>query len=133
MTLAEAIKQIQVVTGGLAGIKSAPSTAPEAAGAFPFAVAYPRSGTLTINSYSWGTLLHTIYVEIHVARTLLPAAIDQALPYVESFASALVADPTLEAAVDTVNGIRFTFGKMEWGGVETLGWRFEVDVKIKTA
>jgi hypothetical protein len=130
MGLRTAIEKMQELTGGLVGIKAAPVNPPEGAVPFPFAVAYPRTGTLRLQSATWSNQLHTIWVELHFGRQILPAAIDQALPYVELFQNAVNADPTLGGSVAVVNEVRYTFGKLEWGGVETLGWRFEVDVKI---
>jgi hypothetical protein len=74
--------------------------------------------------------LVTIFAEIHVSRALLAAAVTQAMGLRDPFLQSLIADPTLGDTVSTTNEIRRSFGRMEWGDVETIGYRFEIDVKV---
>ncbi len=138
MSLSGAIARLQYHAGSLSGIKEAPAAPPESANEFPFAVAYPARGNW-FNPAGWAKGLHTIFVEIHCARGILPTAVTQALAYVESFPNAVMNDPTLNSTVDTIilseedGGIPYTFGRLEWGGVQTIGMRFEVTVKIQSS
>jgi hypothetical protein len=117
----------------LSGIKNAPNVPPEDAGLFPFGVAYEATGTTNANAEGFANDIVTIFVEVHVARVLLGNAVLQAMAFRDPFLVALLSDPTLGGTVSTINEIRRTFGRLEWGGVETIGYRFEVDVKVVMA
>jgi hypothetical protein len=130
MTIEAAITNLQGKWMSLAGIKSAPNVPPEGVGAFPFAVSYERSGTFDIQSAGFGFDLATIYSELHVSRQLLPVSITTATNFRDNFLKLLIGDPTLSESVSNVRQIRRTFGRLEWGGIETIGYRFEVDVKL---
>lgn len=130
MTLQAAIADLQVKALAMSGIKEAPVQVPESTGEYPFVVTYPRSGSFELVSAGWGYLLATLYTEIHCSRQMLGPGITQALPYAELFPQSVMADPTLGGAVAAVNDLRFTFGELTWGGIGTVGFRWEVDVKI---
>ncbi len=139
-TLQDAIEQVQRVARSLSGIKAAPDYAPDDEAQFPFAVTYAFSGT-------WGTYggshgkqgMHTLVTEIHVSRNPgLARAIEQAMPYCESFPHALFLDIQDSGDLyDVIQGIghgmgdpiRYTFGALQWAGVQTVGFRFEIDIK----
>ncbi len=130
MTLPAAVSAIQAVAATVPGIKQAPQYPPEQSAMFPFAVCYARSGVETPQSSGWSVALHTLVCELHCQRTSLPQAFAQALPLYESFAAGLLADETLGGAVVAVNRLRYTFGPMQYGSVQTIGYRVEIDVKI---
>lgn len=130
MTVSAAISALQTKVLTLSEIKAAPSEPPEAMGQFPFAVAYPKGGDFRLESAGFGTYLHTLICEIHTARVMLPRAVAQAIPYIESFVGLLIADPTLGGSVTAVNAVRYEFGRLSWAGEEHIGVRFEIDVKI---
>lgn len=138
MSLSGAITRLQYHAGLLSGVKEVPTSPPESANEFPFVVTYPARGKF-FNPSGWSKGLHTIFVEIHCARVILPAAVTQALAYVEAYPNLIMNDPTLNSTVDTIilseedDGIPYTFGRLEWGGVQTIGVRFEVTVKIQSS
>ena len=129
-TLPDAIAAIQAKVATIEGIQSAPTAPPESTAVYPFAVCYARLGQETPQSSGWSIGLHTLVCEIHLSRANLPVAITAALPYYELFRSALLADPTLAATVQSTNQLRYEFGVMEYAGVKTLGWKIQVDVKL---
>lgn len=135
MSLQDAIADIQAKVLTLSGIKEAPNYAPEAMNQFPFSVSYATSGTWAIPSGGWKKGLHTIITEIHIARGILPKAIETAMPYCESFPNKIFSDPKLSNTVDTVNEIRYTFGFLSWAGEKEvhIGWKFEIDLKMQSA
>jgi hypothetical protein len=130
MTIEAAIQDLQDKLLSLSGMKSAPDSPPEGAGAFPFAVTYERTGTLTLNSYGWSTDIVTLWCEIHVSRAILPRAVEQAMSFRDPLLKLIIADPTLGDTVSTVLELRRVFGRLEWGGIETVGYRFEIDIKV---
>lgn len=128
MTLATAIADVQAKALTLSGIKGAPTNPPESANVFPFVVSYARTGNFKPGA-GWANYFHTIFTEFHIARQLLPVAISTALPYAESFGALILADPKLSDTVQEVREVRYTFGRLSWGDVDTIGFRFEIDVK----
>lgn len=130
MALSDAIKDIQKKVKALEGIQAAPDEPVEGINVHPFAVSYARTGKILFASAGWGHYLQTVVCEIHCSRGMLTLAIQRAMPYIESFVEALQADPTLGDTVSTVNEIRYTFGRLEWGEDTNIGIRFEIDVKL---
>jgi len=127
---ADAIAKIQDKWLAITGISNAPDEPPESANVFPFVATFDRSGTLRPRSYGWGQDVVTIYSELHMARTLLTAAISAAYGHKATFLQKLLSDPTLGGTVSTINEVRYTFGYLNWGEVKTVGYRFEIDVKV---
>jgi hypothetical protein len=130
----DAIARIQAIVRGLDGVQEAPEYAPESVNQFPFGLAYYRQGDTTLmNGYRKG--LHTLAVNIFVARQLLPSSLRQAMPFYERFMAAIEDDPTLGGTVSTVvSPVKHTFGWINYGGQNNLllGWQFEVTVKQET-
>jgi len=129
VVFADAIAQIQSMVKSLALIKEAPSEPPESANQFPFTIAYPGRGTFQFETYGWGTGLNEIVLEVHFARTNLPKAIRQAIPFHEQFLDLLIADPTLSGTVTTVNQVDYEFGQLEYASVQTIGWLYTLRLK----
>ena len=135
MSLEGAIDQLQAIARGLAGIKSAPDDPPEQASAFPFAVTYPSSGDW--DGSSSGEILtresHALTCEIHLGRSAsLPSAIAQAIPYHDLFLAAIRADSNLNDEVEVIETGGYTFGPMQWANIDTIGYRFTVNVRIES-
>lgn len=130
MTLSVAIAEIQDIAREIHNIKDAPVLIPEGEPSFPFAISYPRTGTLDLEA-GQKKGLHTIFTEIHMSRGLLGTAVEQVLNIMVNFESALLGNVTLSGAVDTiVFPIKYTFGRLEWGNTATVGIRYEITVKI---
>lgn len=118
------------------GIKSAPQVATDSALLFPFLVVFPGRGRLAQSPAEIYTGVHTIIVEVHVARVDLARAIKAVVPYgdtvpVEIFRG-LNADH-FNSTVSTIQEIRYNFGPLDWGGTKTIGYQFEVDAKLQAA
>ena len=135
MGLQSAIEVIQDICLTVSGVRAAPDYPPEAANVYPFVACYATTGAFRGGPAGVMTALHTIAVEIHVARKELPRDVAAVIPYGELVAAALLTLPTLSGTVDTIRageGIAYTFGGMAWGGQETVGWRLLVPVKIQS-
>ncbi len=116
------------------GVKSAPNAPPESTSAFPFAVAYERQGDLTAavgGVGGQGLVVATIYLDVHVSRQLLPAAIEQARSLRDPILRSIIADPSLGNELENLNGLRYQFGHMDYGGIDTIGYRFEIAAKVR--
>jgi hypothetical protein len=131
MTVEAAIANLQAkalaVTAGAP--KAAPLVPPESANQFPFCVCYEQSGELVQHSAGFADDLAVLALEYHVAREILPTAITAAMRFRDPFLKAIIADPTLTGTVSTVRSVTREFGKLEWGGVMTIGYRFLIGIK----
>jgi hypothetical protein len=140
MSQKDVLQAIVSVVRGVTGIKGVPDYPPDQIPerAFPFAVAYPGNGTHTFGVPGEKLYLGEFIVEVHVARKNLPAAVQGVIDYGDSVPAALMDDivsgNTLRAAgLDTFGGIQQTFGELDWGDMQTLGYRFIVtDAKIRS-
>jgi len=141
-TLDDVCKQLQTVAGSLtlnpkaSGDSElvAPEYAEEHISQGAFAVSYPRSGEIDADQLPATKGLHTIWTEIHFPTTVLELTLPAAIPVVEQFAKAALADPTLAGTCDTIVGpITYTFGRLDWGGEKEnhVGIRFMTVVKIR--
>ena len=132
-TIQDAIEGIQDLVGAVSGIREAPDYAPEGIRIFPFAVAYASAGSFEFGVAGEMKGLHDIAVEIHVARKNMRTALKTAMGFSDAVPAAIMADPTLGGDVDTFGSISYTFGAMNYGEMQTIGFRFIVtDVKIRT-
>lgn len=133
MALAAAIQNLADILGGLSGVRLAPDYPTETAPVFPFAVAYAATGDYTGGSL--GNILtreaHAIAAEVHIDRIDLPRSIAAAVPYADLLRTALQADPTLGGEVMIVTALNYTFGPLNWGGIETIGYAFSVAVSLE--
>lgn len=138
-TIDDAVAALQTIVGAISGIRSAPDEPPERAAAFPFIICHQSTGTFETETANDGTDtavkgLHTIVLQLHVARRDLPRAYAKAIPYPELIKNVIFkqANLTLSGTIDTiVSEISYTFGDLEYGGVDTLGYIFQIPVKIK--
>lgn len=132
MTVAAVITKLAAIEAAITGVKRAHDETPESLSEFPCFINYPRRGTLTPeNACLTVKGLHTAVCELHISRQDLPTAETAARPFIERFTHAVWADPTLAGEVDTVNEIRYEYGKLNFGGEVHLGLQFEVDFKLK--
>lgn len=136
MSIESVVTQLQSVVADVSGIRAAPVYPPEAMNVYPFAVCYARSGSYQIGPPEVMTGLHTIVIEVHVARRDLARDVQNLIEYVDAVPAAIfaaLADGQL-TALSTIANIRYEFGPMGWAGVDTLGYRFYLEgVKTQEA
>jgi hypothetical protein len=125
------VTAIQADVDAITGIRGAPSEPPDVIPVFPFAVCFPGSGTFEQETRGCMEGDHTIILEIHGARKNLRSDYLTIAPYGDTVAEKLLADEDLSGTVDVLQRMRYTFGPMEWNGLPTIGWRFEIDVHTK--
>jgi len=106
---------------------------------FPFIVTHPGTGEWSSDVPGNKIGLHTITVELHVARKDLPRDIQKAMAYSESIPNALlkavatVSGDKFDNTISTFDRITYTFGPLGWAGVDTIGFRFQiVGVKMQS-
>ncbi len=133
MTLQSAINAIQGVVSGVNGIRAAPDYPPDKMEVFPFAIAYARTGVFNAAPVGAGKGLHTVVIEVHVARKDLARDVQAAMVFSDAIPLALLADTTLGGTVSTFARVRYEFGPMAYGGMATIGWKFFVEeIKLLT-
>lgn len=103
----------------------------------PFATAFPGPGEFQIVSSGMTKGLQHIILEIHKVRKDLPRDLEIIIPYGELVKDFLTIDanrtlPDSAGAdtVDTIIGCDYDFGPLGWADVDTLGWQFDIEVKI---
>lgn len=131
-----AIEYVQELMRGLGGMRRAPNSPPENAGAFPFAMAYEGPGRWIIGEpMGCRTYLGDIVLEVHVARRDLPRDVDTLRRYIEDVPEQLAADVTLNSTVATIVGDVTFEGLVASGyaGVDTLAYRWRIEVKVQAA
>ncbi|RPI96981.1 MAG: hypothetical protein EHM39_10290 [Chloroflexi bacterium] len=132
-TLQQAIDEIQAVVGAVPGIRQAPTVPPEDLSFFPFAVAFVEAGEWIIGPPELMTGLHTVVIELHVARKDLPRDVTAAMRYAKAIPNAIL-DAHRKAeftAFQTFERITYEFAALGWNDTATLGFRFRIE-RLKT-
>ncbi len=137
-TQLQIIQAIMDIVGAVSGIKEAPDFAPEQLNSFPFAVAFPSEGKHSFSVPGERLFLGNVILEIHVSRVDLPNAVMQSIGFGDTIPAALMnftasgALP-LKGTCDTFEEISQTFGELNWGDTQTLGYRFTItNIKART-
>lgn len=139
LALADAVVAVARLVGTISGLRGAPSEPPEKISVFPFALTYPFEGTYSLHARGNTVFLHTIVIEIHTARKDLPRDVLAIIPYGDLVAGVFLASANLRlpdsagnpTVSEVVSPIRYIFGPLGYVNVPTLGYRFELEVKIQ--
>ena len=133
-TYTDIVTQLQRYASTLPGMRQAPAKIPETANEFPFAVTILRRGDWQIAPAGvMASLPATFATQIHLARRDAPEDYSRATPLGPLYAETLWTNPTLAGLVSTINAVRGRFVFLEYGGVATIGWDFEIDAKVESA
>lgn len=128
------IKALQDKTTALGGVQRAPDYVPGTAPDGIFAIAMPGTGRFVKGAGGRREGHHVARVFIGKAYKNLADDEERLLPYGDSFANALIADPQLGNTVETVGEIRYDFvTDFDYGGIQHVGWTFEIEIKKITA
>lgn len=125
-----AVAQVQALWLEIPGIRAAPDFPPDKADPFPCAITFERFGEMDnarMYSHSFAPVVGTIWSELHIQRANLPLAIKTAMSFRDAFLRKLQGDPDLGDFLMLVKTIRWTLQPMMWNGIETTGYRFELD------
>jgi len=113
----------------ITGVKAAHDKTPESIMDMPAFINMPSRGETIFGPYHEFESHSTIIAELHVARGNLPQAETVARPFLNRFEDMLSTNITLSGTVDTVKGMRSSYGVLQFGNDMHLGWRFEIDIK----
>lgn len=127
----EIVSALQRLAVSMSGVRQAPLKPVEQISEFPFAMGILRRA-VPLWETDWMNVLATFAVQIHVARRDAPNDYSSAMRYGVAFPKILFQNPTLGGLVSTIipDGVRVKFAILEFGGQPTVGWDFEVDVKM---
>ena len=115
----------------ITGVSVAHTLTPEKLNDFPCFINMPSRGSTTFGPAGEYESHDTIIAELHVARGLLPEAESAARPFKNRFEILLLADVTISGTVSTITGLRSSYGSLTFGDETHLGWRFEIDIKMR--
>jgi len=138
VTLQGAIDEIMAdLKVALPTVRNAPDDPQEQVAAFPFMTVHAGTGAWEEGPAGLKKGLHTIIVELHVARAQgLARAVSEALGFAEGVPNAVFGGRDADrfnGTIDTFDRITYTFGPISWAGVDTFGWVFRIEgVKQQT-
>jgi len=130
MSIQAIITELATLEAGITGIAAAYDETPDSLSEFPCFINYPKSGRLHFSATNGGQSDHTIVCELRYSKLISTEAEAKMRPFVKLFRDKLAANLTLNGTVDTINDIRYEYGRLgTMAGEEYLVIRFEVDVK----
>jgi hypothetical protein len=128
-TLQQAIDQIVDAVGVLTGVRHAPDEPTDKIPAYPAMMTFLQGGVYHNRPIGVMTGVHTVLVEVVVARKDLERDVQTVMGYAKSVPNAIYkahAAGTL-TAIEEIGDISYEFGPMSWGGANLIGFRFKVD------
>lgn len=132
-SLTDAIIRVQELAT-VAGMKTAPNYPTESIIVKPFSIAYPGMGEIGKDDATSSRDIHRIYCQLHWTRAMLAESVEAALALFASFIEELRSDETLNGSVDAIIWpVTYQFGELGWDEEATVGWQFEIPVKIRKA
>lgn len=149
-SLTAAVEAIQAVIDDVDGVEHVPEAPPEnlTQFQFPAVVVYAASGHWRLGTANDGTShatrwgMHTIHADLHIQRGDLALDVAAAMAFSDSIPNALIAGFVLSKFSGTVVSLgdanragtpplRYELIELNWGGLETVGWRFALDVSVE--
>ncbi len=125
MSLDTVIDNLRTHVGHLAGLARVYEDPPEAMSEFPGAIVYPFRGNYEFNA-AGGRSFHTVIVEIHHSRQVLPQAVDAAKVWPDR----MYAELKTATDLHIVWPFNYTAAPLQYGSEVHYGVRFEVQVKV---
>jgi len=125
MSLDTVIDTLRTHVAHLTGLTRVYDDPPESMSEFPCAIVYPYRGNYEANA-SGGRSFHTLIVEIHQSRQVLPQAMDAAKVWPDRLFAELKAATDLHI----VWPFNYTAAGLQYATEVHYGVRFEVQVKV---
>lgn len=151
-TLTEVIAEVQADLAGLADPLYVPETPPDnlTEHQLPAMVVYVGTGAWKLGTASdgngdrtrWG--VHTIMIDFHLAYDDTAVNIAEAMQFSDTIPNRLFAGFAADRFGGTVQNlgdptqrgqspIRYALTAMKWGGRDTIGWRYQMDVAVESS
>ena len=127
----DVLTALATLEASITGVLVAHDKTPEKLNGFPCFINLPSRGSTTFGPAGEYESHDTIIAELHVARGLLPEAETMARPFKNRFEILLLNNITLSGTVSTIKELRSSYGVLQFGDETHLGWRFEIDIKMR--
>ena len=134
MSLQTIIGEIQSEVREVSGVRQAPDYPPEKLSVYPFAVCRAAEGNWRVGPPGVLHGIHSIILEVHVARKDMPRDIETVNALSKSIPQAILSayvDSTKMTSIEVLQRISYSFGRLDWMSIETVGYRFMLE-GIKT-
>jgi hypothetical protein len=128
MTLSTVISTVRTHVAALTGIARVYDDPPESLSEYPCAIVYGFRGNYEANA-AGGRSFHTVVVEIHHTRQVLPEAMDAAKVWPDRVYAELKAATDLHI----VWPMPYQLGGLQYGNETHYGARFELQCKVNEA
>ena len=126
------IEDVQGTIRALTGIAAAPNDPTDApSGQWPIVIGFERSGQFTGGGNQQVQGIHNTVYQYHYPRADLERAKRAIEGHLEAIAEAILTDPTLGGTATSSGPLDYSFGGMTLANVDTIGWQFELPVKIR--
>lgn len=133
MTLANVIDEFVTAFGGMTGITKCYADPPEAITQFPAALVYVTSGEISVGSHG-AQAIHTITLDIHHSRQILPDAVDAAKVWPDRVTyelhTEMLADRFGGYVTAIVYPVTYEAVALAYAGETHYGMRFRIPTKI---
>ena len=132
MALADVIDQYVTAFGAMTGIIKCHADPPEQMAQFPCAIVYVSSGEMTVGGHG-AQSIHTIILDIHHSRVILPRAVDEAKVWPERVLNKLYTGGTFGGYVAAVVWpMTYDALALSYAGETHYGMRFRIPTKVIT-
>jgi hypothetical protein len=126
-----AVSAVVTLVRTVTGVMQVPVNPPDTVNVATFAVVYAQSGTIDNGVIGTKKALHNIAVDILTTRTDLARDMARIKPFIDLFATALLADPTFAGTVQTYENITYELVTTDYASVPMIGYKFLLNnVKI---
>jgi hypothetical protein len=126
------ITQLTTVLGAMTGIESAPPHPPEAINDPPMVVCYFVGGEFRYGG-DLAIGVHTVHADVHLSRSDLAHDEEYARPFILRGLVAVAGNVTMSSTCEHCLLQSYEYGGLGYGGQETFGVRYVLEVKIKHA
>jgi hypothetical protein len=118
---------VVTILRAIPGIQQVPVDPPDTVSVSTFCLVFPLSGSVTNSPIGTKMSLHNIAVDIVTKRTDQARDMARIKPFIDLIATALLADPTFGATIQTYGNLTYDYFTDEYGGVPILGYRFQIN------
>ncbi len=122
-----AVSAIVTILRNVSGLVQVPINPPDTVNVDTFAVVYAQTGTIDNGVVGMKMSLHNISVDVLTKRTDLSRDMARIKPFIDSVASALLADVTFAGTVQTFESVSYELIMPDYASVPVIGYKFVIN------
>ena len=122
-----AVAAVASTVRAVTGILQVPVDPPDTVNVATFAVVYAQSGIIDNGVIGTKKALHNIAVDLLTKRTDLSRDMARVKPFIDTIATALLADPTFSGTMQTFESVNYELVTTDYAGVEMIGYKFLIN------